>query len=206
MTGVPRSNGRVGLLRDNGPGRIPLKVLAVIPLTVLLVFSGCARSPQTAASTTTTTAPKATTTTAATTAATTAPATTTKTTAAPPPVSTPTGPYGALKIAVANFEQESFEAPVVGMDGSSLTYPVFDQMFWLEKGDLKPAMVEKWVIAPDAISWTYTLRKGVKFHNGDPFTADDLIFTVDRYLDEKSRKPLRSYLVGLFKTVEKKDD
>src|SRR3977135_1487733 len=47
--------------------------------------------------------------------------------------------------------------------------------------DLKiiPALAESWeTIEPTR--WRFHLRKGVKFHNGDPFTADDVIFSADR--------------------------
>ena len=47
--------------------------------------------------------------------------------------------------------------------------------------DLKivPALAESWEIL-DPTHWRFHLRKNVKFHNGDPFTADDVIFSADR--------------------------
>src|SRR5579871_1952081 len=47
--------------------------------------------------------------------------------------------------------------------------------------DLKiaPALAESWEIL-EPTHWRFHLRKGVKFHNGDPFTADDVIFSADR--------------------------
>src|SRR5260370_6690776 len=47
--------------------------------------------------------------------------------------------------------------------------------------DLKivPALAESWEILNPS-QWRFHLRKGVKFHNGDPFTADDVIFSADR--------------------------
>src|SRR5579864_4284839 len=47
--------------------------------------------------------------------------------------------------------------------------------------DLKivPALAESWKII-DPTHWRFNLRKGVKFHNGDPFTADDVIFSAER--------------------------
>src|SRR5450756_2135228 len=47
--------------------------------------------------------------------------------------------------------------------------------------DLKiiPALAESWE-TPEPTRWRFHLRKGVKFHNGDPFTADDVIFSADR--------------------------
>src|SRR6202043_1129629 len=47
--------------------------------------------------------------------------------------------------------------------------------------DLKiiPALAESWE-TPDPTRWRFHLRHNVKFHNGDPFTADDVIFSADR--------------------------
>src|ERR1035437_4436649 len=47
--------------------------------------------------------------------------------------------------------------------------------------DLKiiPALAESWETL-EPTRWRFHLRKGVKFHNGDPFTADDVIFSADR--------------------------
>jgi peptide/nickel transport system substrate-binding protein len=42
-----------------------------------------------------------------------------------------------------------------------------------------PALAEKWE-TPEPTRWRFYLRKGVKFHNGDPFTADDVVFSADR--------------------------
>ena len=47
--------------------------------------------------------------------------------------------------------------------------------------DLKiiPALAESWE-TPEPTRWRFHLRKGVKFHNGNPFTADDVLFSADR--------------------------
>jgi peptide/nickel transport system substrate-binding protein len=44
---------------------------------------------------------------------------------------------------------------------------------------LVPALAESWE-TPEPTRWRFHLRKNVKFHNGDPFTADDVIFSADR--------------------------
>jgi len=48
--------------------------------------------------------------------------------------------------------------------------------------DLKigPGLAESWTIENGGKSWTFKLRKGVKFHNGEDFTADDVIFSANR--------------------------
>jgi peptide/nickel transport system substrate-binding protein len=40
-----------------------------------------------------------------------------------------------------------------------------------------PALAERWEVADDQVTWTFHLRHDVKFHDGTPFTADDVVFT-----------------------------
>src|SRR5215212_9505081 len=42
-----------------------------------------------------------------------------------------------------------------------------------------PGLAESWE-TPEPTRWRFHLRKGVKSHNGDPFTADDVVFSADR--------------------------
>lgn len=44
-----------------------------------------------------------------------------------------------------------------------------------------PSIAESWKISPDYRVYEFNLRKGVKFHNGDPVTAEDVVFTFKRY-------------------------
>lgn len=53
-------------------------------------------------------------------------------------------------------------------------------------GAPSPDLAQKWDISPDGKVYTFSLRPGVKWHNGDPFTADDVKFTFDLMQDKKS--------------------
>ena len=55
------------------------------------------------------------------------------------------------------------------------------------KSELQPGLAEKWDVSADGLKYTFTLRKGVKFHSGDVLTADDVIFTFDRMLDPATK-------------------
>jgi peptide/nickel transport system substrate-binding protein len=57
----------------------------------------------------------------------------------------------------------------------------------------RPYLCESWSASDDLKSWTFNLRKGVKFNNGDNFTADDCIFTINQWLN----KDVKSSLLGL---------
>ena len=39
---------------------------------------------------------------------------------------------------------------------------------------IEPGLAERWEISEDGLTWRFYLRKNVKFHNGNPFTADDV--------------------------------
>jgi peptide/nickel transport system substrate-binding protein len=44
-----------------------------------------------------------------------------------------------------------------------------------------PSLAESWSVSKDGIAYEFILRKGIRFHNGDPVTAEDVKFTFDRY-------------------------
>src|SRR5947208_14797900 len=48
-------------------------------------------------------------------------------------------------------------------------------------GDNTPSLAESWTASKDGRTYDFVLRKGVKFHNGDPVTAEDVKFSFDRY-------------------------
>lgn len=54
-----------------------------------------------------------------------------------------------------------------------------------EKLEIEPALAESWELV-DPTRWRFHLRKGVKFQNGSDFTADDVVFSVDRLRGEGS--------------------
>jgi peptide/nickel transport system substrate-binding protein len=46
---------------------------------------------------------------------------------------------------------------------------------------MAPSLATKWQESPDGLTYDFELRQGVKFHNGDPFTAEDVKFSFERY-------------------------
>ena len=49
-----------------------------------------------------------------------------------------------------------------------------------------PWLAESWETNPEATEWTFKVRQGVKFHDGSPLTADDVVYTFRRLLDPKT--------------------
>jgi peptide/nickel transport system substrate-binding protein/oligopeptide transport system substrate-binding protein len=57
-----------------------------------------------------------------------------------------------------------------------------------------PAIAEFWEASRDGRSWTFSLRRGVRFHHGREVTADDFVYTFTRLLDAKKPGPLTVFL------------
>src|SRR5260221_11046187 len=59
---------------------------------------------------------------------------------------------------------------------------VYDTLFALDdKLAVKPQMVDKWEVSPDKLTWTFTLRDGLEWHNGKPVTAEDCVASIRRW-------------------------
>src|SRR5437764_13090517 len=61
-------------------------------------------------------------------------------------------------------------------------YMIYDTLFALdEKLAVKPQMVDRYETAADKLTWTFTLRDGLKFHDGAPVTAEDCVASIKRW-------------------------
>ncbi len=88
---------------------------------------------------------------------------------------------------------------------SALAREIFDRLIMPDdKQVLKPGLAVSWK-AVDDLTWEFKLRDGVKWHDGSPFTADDVVFTFERAPDvPNSPSSFGTYLKG--KSIEKVDD
>ena len=59
----------------------------------------------------------------------------------------------------------------------------------------EPALARSWTASPDGRSYTLRLRRGVRFSDGQPFDAGDVVFSFQVYLDPKIHSPQRDLLV-----------
>jgi peptide/nickel transport system substrate-binding protein len=63
---------------------------------------------------------------------------------------------------------------------------VFDTLVEPDENlEMQPALAESWTVSPDQLTWTFRLRDGVTWHDGSPFTADDVVYSYRRIIDEK---------------------
>ena len=64
-------------------------------------------------------------------------------------------------------------------------------------GKLLPTLAESWKVTSDPLVWEFKLRQGVKFHNGNTFNADDVVFSIERALQPTSD------MKGIISSIEK---
>ncbi|MDP2858322.1 MAG: ABC transporter substrate-binding protein [Bacillota bacterium] len=67
-----------------------------------------------------------------------------------------------------------------------------------------PVMAESWSFSTDGLTWTFKLRKGIKWHDGTEFTAEDVKFTYETILDPKT-KSVRAGDLAPVKKIETPD-
>lgn len=83
-----------------------------------------------------------------------------------------------------------------GVYAESLAGNIFDTLVSFKENarQAEPLLAESWDVSPDGKTYTFKLRKGVTFHNGLPFTAEDVKYTFEATLDEKNASPNREFL------------
>jgi peptide/nickel transport system substrate-binding protein len=65
-------------------------------------------------------------------------------------------------------------------------YAIHDAVVKPMPGNLMaPSLAESWTVSPDQRAYEFKLREGLRFHNGDPFTAGDVKFSFTRYKGSK---------------------
>jgi peptide/nickel transport system substrate-binding protein len=63
---------------------------------------------------------------------------------------------------------------------------VFDTLVEPDENlEMQPALAESWTVSDDQLTWTFELRDGVTFHDGSDFTAEDVVYSYDRIVDEE---------------------
>jgi peptide/nickel transport system substrate-binding protein len=76
---------------------------------------------------------------------------------------------------------------VENMSAVRITEFIFEPLVTKNKrGDIEGVLAQSWSASPDGMGITFKLRSGVKWHDGKPFTARDVVFTVQAAQDKKT--------------------
>lgn len=105
--------------------------------------------------------------------------------------------------------------PPSGLDPTSGTSAAIDRVVYSNiyeglvktnsKGEFVPGLATKWEVSPDGKVYTFSLRKGVKFHNGEPFNAQVAKWNLERAKAEDTKNIHPEYFRGIVK-IETPDD
>jgi peptide/nickel transport system substrate-binding protein len=75
---------------------------------------------------------------------------------------------------------------------------VYEALFQLtDAGTVEPKLVESYEVSEDGLTYTFTLREGVSFHSGDPLTAEDVKYSIERVTAEESRSSRKNSLATI---------
>jgi len=95
------------------------------------------------------------------------------------------GPEGTLTIARTESTAARWFDPAEmdgGLTGFFYFYALHDALVKPLPGNARaPCLAESWSVSPDGLTYEFVLRRGVRFHNGDPLTAEDVKFSFERY-------------------------
>ena len=95
-------------------------------------------------------------------------------------------PDRADLVVINGGEPDSIDpAKIRGQPEGRIAYALFEGLTrYNEKGDTEPGMAERWEISQDGLKYTFHLRPGVKWSNGEPVTSDDFLWSWLRALRE----------------------
>ena len=110
----------------------------------------------------------------------------------------PVGHTGG-RLAVALRSEPKTLNPVLALDETSreVIQCLTADLIHINRGSQKtePALAKSWSVSHDGRQYTLQLRRGLRFSDGQPFDADDVIFSFQVYLDEKIDSPQRDLLI-----------
>ncbi|MCW5750378.1 MAG: ABC transporter substrate-binding protein [Alphaproteobacteria bacterium] len=111
-------------------------------------------------------------------------------------------PKGTLTIAQSLLRQQ-FDPTLMVATTDFTTYDIlFDGLLNLGPKGKEAALAESWTVSADGKQIDFKLRRGVKFHNGDPLTAEDVKFTYEKLLEKDNTHSYRAAFVELLERVD----
>lgn len=118
-------------------------------------------------------------------------------------------PSGEQRITYAlDFEPSGIDPHVnQSINAHRVIANVFDPLVYRDaSGRFHPGLAESWEVAPDAKTFVFHLRTGVRFHDGTAFDARSVVYSFDRIRDPATRSQLAVSLLGPIAWYEAADD
>ena len=116
---------------------------------------------------------------------------------------------GTLIFAVESLSAQTMDPILEARPGNAIYQaPMYDSLvgFDLDKGGTGPGVAERWVLSDDGLGWTFYLRPGQTFHNGDGLTARDVQFSLQRQMAPHSMASAAATLRRVIKSIDAIDD
>ncbi|MCX6044252.1 MAG: ABC transporter substrate-binding protein [Chloroflexi bacterium] len=111
-----------------------------------------------------------------------------------------------LRVAFTNAPGQFDPARMTTIEAYQIAFAIYDALTWVDRElTPQPLLALGWQPARDRLSWTFQLRPNVKFHNGAPLTAKDVVYTFSRLLDPKFNSTFGAVL-SFVKSVEAKGE
>ncbi|MFL6119091.1 ABC transporter substrate-binding protein [Actinophytocola sp.] len=92
--------------------------------------------------------------------------------------------------------------------GTDILRANFDYLTVYSQQDysVEPSLAESWTTSDDKLTWTFKIRKGVKWSDGQPLTAKDPAFTFNKMLSDETARTANGSYVAQFESVKATDD
>ena len=74
------------------------------------------------------------------------------------------------------------------------------------QGNVIGNVAESYDLSQDGLTWTFKIRQGIKFWNGDPLTSADVVFSLQRFGSKESTNPWSPYILKNNESITAKDD
>jgi peptide/nickel transport system substrate-binding protein len=162
-----------------------LAIPLVLVVALVMMIGSCGQAEETTKTTAVTTPPK----------------TTTATTA---PTPTKVEPTGQINVAITDFSSEATDPTIYE---SIWGWAMYDSLITTNaQGKFIGEVAKDWSVSADGLTWTFNIRTDIKFWDGTPLTAQDVLFTMTRFTSEASQNPWSSGLRQNMASISAPDD
>ena len=123
-------------------------------------------------------------------------------------------PAGTLVVGLVAEPVNLDPAQVTDANSNRVGRRVVEPLVFLadESTKLEPGLAESWTVSRDGLTYTFKLRKGVKFHDDTPFNAEAVKFSIERQINPEhpaaklGKYPFANYFFGNIKAIEAMDE